>query len=175
MAEEVHSDKEIEAKVDKYIETSSTMASNLPAKSGGAGKPAKQWDLVQHQIAVDLACGGKTKKEIAKEYSIAVTTINAWMKTPEYKNLVNEIIESEVQAYKNKRLQLLMKTLAAREEIAEINGYANFSDKDSLDVIKELRIESGDDSASANSNYAKLFGSLLKHSVENQPKIIVQE
>lgn len=169
------SDKAVEAKVDKYIETTVTMSNNLPAKTNSSGKPAKQWDLVQHQIAVDLACGGKTKTEIAKEYSISVATINAWMKSPDYKALVNEVIESEIRTYKNKRLQLLMKTLAAREEIAEINGYANFSDKDSLDVIKELRIESGDDSASANSNYAKLFGSLLKHSVENQPKIIVQE
>lgn len=134
-----------------------------------------QWSLEKFNVAHDLATTGKTKTKIAKDRKIPLAVINKWLESGEFRDYVDSIVQEAAKVSKNSRLKLLMKTLAAREEQAELEGYAEFSRKDSLDIIAEIRKETGEDKGSQQSNYTTLLESLLKHSMENQPKIIQVE
>ena len=140
-------------------------------------KPALpvKWSLEKFEVAQDLALSGKTKSKISKDRKIPLPVINKWLESSEFRDYIDSIVLEAAKINKNKRLQLLVKTLAAREDLAEQEGYADFSRKDSLDIISEIRKETGEDKGSQQSNYTTLLESLLKHSIENQPKVIQVE
>lgn len=131
------------------------------------------WSIEKFTVAQDLAISGKTKTAIAKEYGIPLTAINTWLKHPDFQAYVNQVCMDGATLLKQKKLQLLTKTLAAREDEAEKNGYATFSNKDSLDVIAEIRKETGDE-RSADSSYTTLLEKLVANSIK-QPKTIIVE
>lgn len=137
-------------------------------------KPAMpvRWSIEKYNVAHELALSGKSKRQVAKELKIPLTAINKWLESGEFRDYIDSIVVEAAKANKNRRLQLLMKTLAAREAQAEEEGYADFSRKDSLEIIAEIRKETGEDKGANQSNYTNLLESLLKHSMDNQPKVI---
>lgn len=131
------------------------------------------WSMEKYTVAQELALSGKTKTAIAKELGIPLTAINVWLKHPDFQAYVNQVVMDGASLLKSKKLQLLTKTLAARESEAELNGYSTFSNKDSLDIISEIRKETGDE-RSADSSYTSLLEKLVTSSMK-QPKMIVVE
>lgn len=133
-----------------------------------------RWSYEKHAVAVMVALEGKTKTAIAKELGIPLSAINTWLKHPEFQAYIDQIVTEGALKLKNKKLQLLMKTLAAREEEAEKDGYSSFSRKDSLDIIAEIRKETGEEH-SADSSYTSLLEQLVLKSVTPPTKIITVE
>lgn len=131
-----------------------------------------QWSIEKYKVAQELALSGKTKTKIAKDMKIPLAVINKWLENKEFNDYVQDIVTEGAKALKSKRLQILMKTLQAREERAELDGYDTFSSKDGLDIISEIRKETGDDKGSGQSNYTNLLESLLKHSIAHQQTVI---
>lgn len=131
-----------------------------------------QWSIEKYKVAQELALSGKTKTKIAKDLKIPLAVINKWLENKEFTEYINDIVTEGAKALKSKRLQLLMKTLQAREERAELDGYDTFSSKDGLDIISEIRKETGEDKGSGQSNYTNLLESLLKHSIAHQQTVI---
>ena len=131
-----------------------------------------QWSIEKYKVAQELALSGKKKTTIAKELKIPLAVINKWLENQEFNEYVQEIVLEGAKTLKSKRLQLLMKTLQAREERAELDGYDTFSSKDGLDIISEIRKETGEDKGSGQSNYTNLLESLLKHSITHQQPVI---
>lgn len=134
--------------------------------------PPVQWSIEKYTVAQELALSGKTKTKIAKDLKIPLAVINKWLENEEFRDYVNDVVMEGAKTLKSKRLQLLMKTLQAREERAELDGYDTFSNKDSLDIISEIRKETGEDKGSGQSNYTNLLESLLKHSITHQQPVI---
>lgn len=131
-----------------------------------------QWSIEKYKVAQELALSGKKKTTIAKELKIPLAVINKWLENQEFTEYVQEIVLEGAKTLKSKRLQLLIKTLQAREERAELDGYDTFSSKDGLDIISEIRKETGEDKGSGQSNYTNLLESLLKHSITHQQPVI---
>lgn len=162
------------------------MSSDLPVEVCGAHELASfetpvpslvqvtpvHWSIEKYKVAEELALSGKTKKTIAKDLKIPLAVINRWLESKEFSEYVNSIVMEYAKASKAERLKLLMKTLKAREEQAELDGYDTFSKKDSLDIVAEIRKETGEDKGSGQSNYTSLLENLLKHSITNQQPII---
>jgi hypothetical protein len=132
-----------------------------------------RWSMEKYRVAQEIALSGKTKTAIAKEQGIPLTAINIWLKSPEFQEYINQTVMDGATALKAKKLQLLMKTLSAREAEAEEDGYSNFSRKDSLDVIAEIRKET-EGERTADSSYTSLLEKLVTNSMK-QPKTYVVE
>jgi len=132
-----------------------------------------RWSIEKFRVAQEIALSGKTKTAIAKELGIPLTAINAWLKNSEFQEYINQTVMDGASLLKAKKLQLLTKTLAAREAEAELNGYATFSNKDSLDIISEMRKEQGLEHT-ADSSYTSLLEKLVSNSMK-QPKTITVE
>lgn len=132
-----------------------------------------RWSMEKYRVAQEIALSGKTKTAIAKEQGIPLTAINIWLKSPEFQEYINQTVMDGATALKAKKLQLLMKTLSAREAEAEEDGYSTFSRKDSLDVIAEIRKETGEE-RSTDSSYTSLLEKLVTNSMK-QPKTIIVE
>jgi transposase-like protein len=132
-----------------------------------------RWSIEKFRVAQEIALSGKTKTAIAKELGIPLTAINTWLKNSEFQEYINQTVMDGASLLKAKKLQLLTKTLAAREAEAELNGYASFSNKDSLDLISEIRKETGDE-RTADSSYTSLLEKLVSNSMK-QPKTITVE
>lgn len=137
-------------------------------------KPALpvKWSIEKYNVAHALALSGKTKTAIAKQFKISLPMINRWLESGEFRDYVDSIVTDAAKLNKNHRLKLLLKSLAAREAQAEEEGYADFTRKDSLEIIAEIRKETGEDKSLNQSNYTNLLESLLKHSMEHQPTVI---
>ena len=131
-----------------------------------------QWSIEKYNVAQELALSGKTKSKIAKDMKIPLAVINKWLENPEFNEYIREIVMEGAKILKADRLQVLMKTFAARKERAELDGYDTFSSKDGLDIVAEIRKETGDDKGSGQSNYTNLLESLLKHSIAHQQPVI---
>ena len=131
-----------------------------------------QWSIEKYNVAQELALSGKTKSKIAKDMKIPLAVINKWLENREFTEYVQEVVTEGAKALKSKRLQILMKTLNAREERAELDGYDTFSNKDGLDIISEIRKETGEDKGNGQSNYSNLLENLLKHSIAHQQTVI---
>jgi transposase-like protein len=132
-----------------------------------------RWSIEKFRVAQEIALSGKTKTAIAKELGIPLTAINTWLKNNEFQEYINQTVLDGASLLKAKKLQLLTKTLAAREAEAELNGYASFSNKDSLDIISEIRKETGDE-RTADSSYTSLLEKLVSNSMK-QPKTLIVE
>lgn len=132
-----------------------------------------RWSIEKFRVAQEIALSGKTKTAIAKELGIPLTAINTWLKNNEFQEYINQTVMDGASLLKAKKLQLLTKTLAAREAEAELNGYASFSNKDSLDIISEIRKETGDE-RTADSSYTSLLEKLVSNSMK-QPKTLIVE
>lgn len=132
-----------------------------------------RWSIEKHKVAQMIALEGKTQKAIAEELGIPLGAIKTWLKHPEYRKYIARIVTEGAQELKTLKLQLLTKTLRAREEEAEKNGYSNFSNKDSLDIIAEIRKETGEERV-VDSGYTSMLEKLITNSMK-QPKTIVVE
>lgn len=130
-----------------------------------------RWSIEKYKVAQMFALEGKTKNAIAKELGVPITAINTWLQNPEFQEYITKTVMDGAQALKAKKLQLLMKTLHAREQEAELEGYSSFSRKDSLEIIAEIRKEQGLD-RTEDSNYTALLEKLVTNSMK-QPKTIV--
>jgi len=133
-----------------------------------------RWSIEKYKVAQMIALEGKTKTAIAKELSIPLSAINTWLAHPEFQAYINQTVLAGAEALKAKKLQLLMKTLAAREAQAELEGYDQFSRKDSLDIISEIRKETGEE-RSADSSYLNLLEKLVLNSTKQPTKIVAVE
>lgn len=131
-----------------------------------------QWSIEKYNVAQELALSGKTKTKISKDLKIPIAIINKWLESKEFTEYINSIVMEYAKASKAERLRLLMKALKAKEDLAELDGYDTFSRKDPLDIIAEIRKETGEDKGSGQSNYTSLLENLLKHSITNQQPII---
>jgi len=142
------------------------------ASYGASKMPPVQWSIEKFKVAEELALSGKTKTRISKDLKIPIAVINKWLENAEFNEYVNSIVLEFAKTSKASRLKLLMKTLKAREDQAELDGYDTFSRKDGLEIIAEIRKETGEDKGVGQSNYTNLLESLLKHSIANQQPVI---
>lgn len=133
--------------------------------------PALRWSVEKYKAAQLLALSGKNKKQTARELKIPVSIIDAWLQNPEFDAYMQSLVEDYGKTMKNNNIMLLNKILQARIEQAEIDGYADLSRKDTLDIITEIRKETGEDKA-AESNYVGLLEKLVNHSLKQQQQII---
>lgn len=131
------------------------------------------WSVEKFRVAQMIAIDGKTKTAIAKELGIPLSAINTWLKHPDYKAYIEQTVLDAAKAIKNKKLQLLIKTLAAREAEAELEGYSTFSRKDSLDIMTEIRKETGEERA-ADTSYTQLLEKMVLNSAKGiQPLKVI--
>jgi len=140
--------------------------------SGAVTVAPVQWSIEKYNVAQELALSGKTKTRVSKDLKIPLAIINRWLENKEFTEYINSIVMEYAKASKAERLKLLMKTLKAREDQAELDGYDTFSKKDSLDIVAEIRKETGEDKGNGQSNYTNLLENLLKHSITHQQPII---
>ena len=119
-----------------------------------------QWSVQKYQVAERLAYSGKTKREIAKELALPVAVINRWCENSEFMAAVNDMVNDIIKGMKTVRIKYLHKVLQARIEEAEVIGYADSSNKDTVEIVAELRKETGEDQ-SKDSNYARLLEKLV--------------
>ena len=133
-----------------------------------------RWSIEKYKVAQMIALEGKTKKEIAKELGIPLNAINTWMKNPEFQEYINDTVLESAKAMKGKRLQLLMKIYDARVEEAEKNGYSGATSKDTLDLMTEIRKETGEE-MSKDSSYTHLLEKLVLNTAKQQLKVITVE
>lgn len=131
-----------------------------------------RWSIEKYKVAQALALSGKKKTNIAKDMKIPLAVINKWLESEEFCDYVNEIVMEGAKKLKTRRLQDLMKTLQAKEDRAELDGWDTFSTKDGLDVLSEIRKETGEDKGNGQSNYTNLLENLLKHSIAHQQTVI---
>ena len=126
------------------------------------------WSIEKYKVAELLAFSGKTKKAIAKELMLPVAIINKWCSNSEFMDSVHEMVGNQIKHMKNNRLMVLNKILQAKIELAEIEGYADATRKDIVEVAAELRKETEGDT-SKDSNYARLLEKLIF----NQPTQVI--
>lgn len=131
-----------------------------------------QWSIEKYKVAQELALSGKTKTKIAKELGIPLAVINKWLENPDFVNYVNEVTMEGAKAMKSWKLRLLTKALKAKEDRAELDGYDTLTNKDTLDIMGEIRKETDGEKGPGQSNYTNLLESLLKHSIAHQQTVI---
>lgn len=125
------------------------------------------WSVQKYKVAQMLALHGKSKSEISKETLVPLATISAWAKHPDFIEYVKSLIEQAASTMKNDNISILKKIVAARVEQAELSGdYSKLSNKDTLDIIKELNVITEDDTKKEESNYTKLLEKLVLGSME---------
>ena len=132
------------------------------------------WSLEKYKVAELLALSSKTKTAISKETNIPVTVINKWLQHPEFKEYVNNIVTTAAKEVHTELMKLKMKVIAARVEEAELNGYSTLTNKDTLDVMAEVRKDTSGDKTQ-DSSYTNLLEKLVMNSLHTQPKTIVVE
>lgn len=125
-----------------------------------------KWSIEKYKVAEMLALSGRNKKETARELGIPLAIINKWLQSSEFTEYMQSLVEDYARAIKNNRLMYLNKILQARIEQAEVEGYADLSRKDTVDIISEIRKETGDEKSSDN-NYMRLLEKLVTHSSAN--------
>jgi hypothetical protein len=133
-----------------------------------------QWSIEKIKVAQLLALTGKTKTAVAKEMKLPLTVINKWLENGEFNEYIRNLVTEGASILKAKRLQLLTKILDARIEEAEREGYSCVTKKDTVDIVSELRKETGEDKHIDNS-YTSLLEKLVLSSTQHnnvQPKII---
>lgn len=133
--------------------------------------PAVLWSVQKHEVAHMIAVQGVKPSEIAKQTGVPLSTINRWLKHPEFVAYVNQVTLESVNTLKAKRISMLSKMLDARVKEAEDDGgrgYAGLSQKDTLEIIKELRNETEDTEKAQESTYTKLLERMLANSVPAQ-------
>jgi transposase-like protein len=130
-----------------------------------------RWSVEKYQAAQMFALEGKTKTAIAKELGISVAIINSWLKIKEFQDYVDSLVMEKATLLKAKKLRLLTKALDAREEQAELTGYGDITKKDTLDIIAEIRKETGEEKT-AETSYTNLLERMVVNAMKNQPKII---
>lgn len=133
--------------------------------------PPVKWSVEKYKVAQTLALSGKNKRQTAKELKIPLNIIDSWLKSSEFQDYMQSLIDEYGKVMKTNSLMYLNKILQARIEEAEIDGYANLSRKDTLDIITEIRKETGDDKV-AEGNYLGLLEKLVNHSLKNQQPVI---
>ncbi len=131
-----------------------------------------KWSIQKFKVAQLIALSGKTKKAIAKEVGVPLPMINKWMENGEFSEYVNNLVMEGATLLKAKKLQILTKALDARIEEAEVEGYGSITRKDTLDIITEIRKETGEEK-SADSGYMGLLEKLvLQSSTNNQSRMV---
>ncbi len=126
-----------------------------------------KWSIEKYKVAELLAFSGKTRKVIAKELALPLSVITKWCENTEFMDAVHEMLGDKIKHMKNSRLLVLNKILQARIEQAEIEGYADASRKDTVEIIAEMRKESTGD-PSTDSNYARLLEKLVMNQIPTQ-------
>lgn len=120
------------------------------------------WSVQKYEVAQMLALHGKSKSEVSMLTHVPISTINVWCKHPDFIEYTKSLIEQAAATMKNDNISLLKKIVAARVEQAEISGdYSKLSNKDTLDIIKELNVITEDDTKKEESNYTKLLERLV--------------
>jgi len=133
-----------------------------------------RWSIEKHKTAEMLAISGKTKTAIAKELGIPLTAINSWLAHPDFKNYVDSIVTASAKEFHTELMSLKMKIVNARKAEAEINGYATLSNKDTLDVMAEIRKDSTT-SDTASTSYTNLLEKLVVASVTKTNTYVVED
>jgi len=142
------------------------------ASYGAAKMPPVQWSIEKFKVAEELALSGKTKTRISKDLKIPIAVINKWLENSEFNEYVNSIVLEFAKTSKAYKLKLLLQALKAKEDQAELDGYDTLGRKDVLDIMSEIRKETGEDKGAGQSNYTNLLESLLKHSIAHQQPVI---
>lgn len=129
------------------------------------------WSVEKFKVAELMAFSGKTKKKIAQELGLPLGVLNKWAENPQFMEEVYRMSQDAFKLNKQSRQLYLAKVLAARIEQAEIEGYADSSRKDTVEIVAELRKEENPESSSQ-TNYTNLLENLLKHSVASVHKVV---
>lgn len=134
--------------------------------------PPILWSPEKYRAAHLLALSGKNRKETAKEMGIPVGIIVKWDQSPEFQDYKRSLVEEYVQCLKNDNIATMLKIIAARKEQAEMEGYADLSKKDTVDIMAEIRKATGDEKTSDNS-YMRLLEKLVTHSMTSVPQTTI--
>lgn len=135
--------------------------------------PAKpmEWSLEKYEAAHLIGLSSLTVQQVSDELKIPVRVIQYWKSHPDFKSYVDSIVLEAAKSSKAKRIMLLNKILDARLETAErIGDYSTLSNKDTLDIVSELRKETQENDDDNQSNWIKTLDALLEKS--KTPKLI---
>lgn len=132
--------------------------------------PNVVWSIEKHTVAQMLALEGKSKARISRETGVPVGTITKWQQHGEFRDYINQLVLEQVAVLKARKLQDLLKTLAAREAAAEAaDDWAGFSKADSLDILAAIRKETGEEERREDSRYSQVLEKLLEK-IPDPPK-----
>lgn len=125
------------------------------------------WSTEKYTVAQMIALHGKSRAAISQETKVPLSTINSWLKHPDFQEYVKATIDKAASTMRQDNIALLTKMIAARVAEAELaDDYANLSKKDTLSLIKELNDLTGESTSKEESMYAKLFEKVLMKSME---------
>lgn len=132
--------------------------------------PPMVWSVEKYTVAQMIALHGKSKADISKETKVPLSTINYWLKHPEFQEYIRKIIDQAAATMKQDNISLLTKIIAARVAEAEISGdFASLSTKDTLELVKELNKITEDDSKKEETGYMRLLEKLFVGTVQKNP------
>lgn len=121
------------------------------------------WSLEKHTVARMLALEGKSRAKISRETTVPEATIKKWQENEEFQEFMNSLVLKAAGVIDAKILSAKMKTLDARiAETEELDNWAQFTSKDSLELMSEIRKQTAKETESKNSPYLNVIERLAK-------------
>lgn len=114
------------------------------------------------EVAELLATKGMTVQRVSEVTGVPISAIKKWKKNPEFTQHMQNFVLDIAEGLRAWRLMMCMKTLDARvEKIEEIGDWSLFSQKDSMDIMAEMRKDTEKQEEKEQTQYMKVMEALI--------------